>query len=130
MSWVSSHVSGLHCNANELAVHHDAANIKLLTKADMIAFFKQFIDPASPKRSKLAVHLTAQASAPGENGDAPATNGETPATNGEYTTKTERNGTVPYIINDVREFKSMLQISKGPQPVKHISEFEELDSKL
>lgn len=111
-------------------VHHDAANIKLLTKADMIAFFKQFIDPASPKRSKLAVHLTAQASAPGENGDAPATNGETPATNGEYTTKTERNGTVPYIINDVREFKSMLQISKGPQPVKHISEFEELDSKL
>lgn len=97
----------------------------------MIAFFKQFIDPASPKRSKLAVHLIAQASAPVENGDASATNRETPAMNGEYIiAKKERNGTVPYIINDVREFKSMLQISKGPQPVKHISEFEELDSKL
>ena len=40
------------------------------------------------------------------------------------------NGTVPFIITDVREFKSKLQVSAGPQPVKHISEFEELDAKL
>lgn len=42
----------------------------------------------------------------------------------------EGNGTTPYIITDVREFKSMLQVSAGPQPVKHISEFEDLDAKL
>lgn len=44
--------------------------------------------------------------------------------------KVEGNGTTPFIITDVREYKSKLQISAGPQPVKHISEFEELDSKL
>jgi insulysin len=44
--------------------------------------------------------------------------------------KPEGNGTTPYVITDVREFKSRMQISRGPQPVKHISEFEELDSKL
>jgi insulysin len=44
--------------------------------------------------------------------------------------KEEVNGTTPYLITDVREFRSKLQISAGPQAVKHISEFEELDSKL
>jgi hypothetical protein len=44
--------------------------------------------------------------------------------------KTEGNGTTPFIITDVREFRSMMQISTGPRPVKHIVEFEELDSKL
>jgi hypothetical protein len=33
-----------------------------------------------------------------------------------------------YIITDVREFKWKLQVSAGPQPVKHISEFEDLES--
>lgn len=44
--------------------------------------------------------------------------------------KAEGNGTTPFVITDVREFKSRLQVSAGPQPVKHLSEFEELDSKL
>ena len=45
-------------------------------------------------------------------------------------TKTQGNGTKPFIITDVREFKSKMLVSAGPQPVKHISEFEELDAKL
>jgi insulysin len=50
---------------------------------------------------------------------------------GEATSaEVEDNGTTPYTITDVREFKSMLQVSAGPQPVKHISEFEDLDAKL
>lgn len=44
--------------------------------------------------------------------------------------KEEINRTTPYVVTDVREFRSKLQISAGPQAVKHISEFEELDSKL
>jgi insulysin len=105
----------------------------------MIEFFKQYIDPASPARSKIAVHLNAQTpAAPGisaavekgikvlglnkdrkddEDGEA-------------ISVKSEGNGTTPYVITDVREFKSKMQISAGPQPVKHISEFEELDAKL
>lgn len=102
-------------------VHQDAKHIKLLTKDDMIAFYKHYIDPISSQRSKLVVHLTAKASAPAENGES--------SINGDFT-EPEGNGTIPYIIKDVREFKSMLQVSAGPQPVKDISEFEELDSKL
>ena len=44
--------------------------------------------------------------------------------------KKQGNGTTPFIITDVRDFKSRMQISAGPQPIKHISEFEELDAKL
>ncbi|KAL1868234.1 hypothetical protein VTK73DRAFT_3761 [Phialemonium thermophilum] len=43
------------------SAQQDAAHIKLLTKADMIEFFKRYIDPKSPSRSKLAVYLVAQA---------------------------------------------------------------------
>lgn len=36
----------------------------------------------------------------------------------------------PYIIESVREYKSRLAATPGPQPTKDLSEFEELDSKL
>jgi insulysin len=39
----------------------------------------------------------------------------------------EGNGTARFIITDVRTFKAMLQVSAELQPVKHISEFEDLD---
>lgn len=46
---------------------------------------------------------------------------------GVVTVKLEGNGTTPVVITDVRAFKSGLQVSAGPQPVKHIVEFEELE---
>jgi insulysin len=117
-----------------MTAYEDAAQIKLLTKADMIEFFDHYISPSSPARSKLAIHLNAQTPETAiENGM------ETLAINkdkkddedGEVVpVKQEGNGTTPYIITDVREFKSKLQVSAGPQPVKHISEFEDLGSKL
>ncbi|TVY81559.1 putative zinc protease, partial [Lachnellula suecica] len=136
-------------------VREDAANVRLLTKADMVEFYSHFILPTSPARSKLAIHLNAQT--PTTNGDSTVTAAvekgmkvlglnkdktEQPQTlalnkdkkdaeDGEVVpVKTEGNGTTPYIITDVREFKSKLQVSAGPQPVKHISSFEELDAKL
>jgi insulysin len=36
----------------------------------------------------------------------------------------------PILIEDVRAFKSTLQLSLGPQPVKHLSEYEETEAKL
>ncbi len=108
----------------------------------MIEYYNQFIHPSSPSRSKLAIHLNAQS---------PASDGTSAVSaivdksikalglnkdhkdqeDGEaIEVKIEGNGTTPYVITDVREFKSKLQVSPGPQPVKHISEFEELDSKL
>ncbi|KAJ5223283.1 Peptidase M16 core [Penicillium chermesinum] len=38
----------------------DAANVRTLTKADLIEFYHQYIDPDSPTRAKLAIHLNAQ----------------------------------------------------------------------
>lgn len=114
-------------NTNIYTVHHDAAHIKQVTKADMIAFYKEFIDPTSPSRSKLAIHLVAQATAPVEKKKKDES--ATPSEDIKFP-PLPGNGTTPYVIKDVRAFKSMLQISAGPQPVKDISEFEELDSKL
>jgi insulysin len=115
-------------------VHHDAANIKLLTKADMIRFYQQFIHPSSPLRAKLAIHLKAQTPAPNATVDAVTGTIEKGMQVLGIGKDTEiqgvENGTTPFVIIDVRQFKSMLQVSAGPQPVKHISEFEELDSKL
>lgn len=123
----------------------------------MIEFFNHFINPASPHRAKVAVHLIAQGQAPSivpavsattknviEKGAATATavidkgikalglnKTEKDAEDGEVVeVQKEANGTTPVLITDVREFKSRLQVSAGPQPVRHLSEFEELDAKL
>jgi insulysin len=122
-------------------VHHDAAHVKMLAKADMIEFYQQFIHPSSPARSKLAIHMAAQ-SPNSDTSDVKEVVGKglrvlglnkdrKDEEDGEVASvEVEGNGTTPYIITDVREFKSLLQVSAGPQPVKHISEFEDLDSKL
>jgi insulysin len=120
-------------------VYHDASHVKELTKKDMIEFFKHYISPDSPHRAKLAVHLLAQ-------GTSAITGVEATVVAGvkelEISPKTEilankvdssaPSGTAanPYIIENVREFKSRLAVSAGPQPIKDLSEFEELDSKL
>lgn len=121
---------------NLIQVHHDAANIKSLTKENMIQFYNQFILPSSPLRSKLAIHLIAQGSSlpeekPEDQAVLAVNKDRKDAEDGEaVAVKVEGNGTTPYVITDVRQFKSMLQVTAGPQPVKHISEFEDLDSKL
>lgn len=106
----------------------------------MIEFYKLYIHPTSTHRAKIAVHLIAQGLAPPTVAATVIEKGmkalglnktEKDDEDGEVVeVKPEGNGTTPYVITDVREFKSKLQVSAGPQPVKHISEFEELDSKL
>ena len=131
----------------------------------MISFFDEFVDPSSPSRAKLAVHMHAlgksQASTEGSTPDielAPIADvakkmGESVATistivkdgvkqvedelkqiglvginkNG---TITDVNGVDPVEIKDVRQFKSSLAVTPGAVPVKDISDFEELESKL
>lgn len=38
----------------------DAANVKKITKDEIMAFYKQYLDPASSERARLSVHLHAQ----------------------------------------------------------------------
>lgn len=122
-------------------VHEDAAQIKQLTKPQMVEFFSHYIHPSSPARAKIAVHLNAQAKGEEASGVTAIVEKGLHALglnkdrkdveDGEaISVKPQGNGTTPFVITDVREFKSKLQVSAGPQPVKHISEFEELDSKL
>jgi insulysin len=108
----------------------------------MIEYYSRFILPSSPARSKLAVHLNAQAPSSEDNSGVAAVveksmkvlgldKDKKDEEDGEVVSaEIQGNETTPFIITDVREFKSKLQVSAGPQPVKHISEFEELDSKL
>ncbi|KAI1004510.1 putative zinc protease [Podosphaera aphanis] len=105
-------------------VYEDADTIKSLTKSDIIDFFGNYIHPSSSTRSKLAVHLSAQTQIGAASETINRSSDET--TNPPIT----ENRKTPCIITDVREFKSRLQVSAGPKPIKHISEFEELESKI
>ncbi|KAK1060679.1 metalloprotease [Friedmanniomyces endolithicus] len=44
-------------------VHRDVEHIEPLTKDDMLEFYRTFFDPKSATRSKVAIHMIAQASA-------------------------------------------------------------------
>ncbi|KAH0834509.1 putative zinc protease [Fonsecaea pedrosoi] len=54
-----AYISGEYLNFYQ--VDRDVAVIRQLTKDDMKQFYTQYIDPESPKRRKLSIHLEAQA---------------------------------------------------------------------
>ncbi|EAQ85623.1 hypothetical protein CHGG_06876 [Chaetomium globosum CBS 148.51] len=87
----------------------DADHIKLLTKADMVNFFMDYIHPTSPSRAKLAVHLEASG----------------------VSTKDAKlpsaNGTTPVFIEDVRSFKANLDA--GAIPPRDLKEYEDWEGK-
>ncbi|KAG9240327.1 hypothetical protein BJ878DRAFT_526728 [Calycina marina] len=86
----------------------------------MIEFFRRFILPSSPLRSKFAVHLNAQKPAETqmvgvtialEKDKNPLSLNEntTDEGNGEMVEiRAQGNGTAPFTITGVREFKSMI----------------------
>jgi insulysin len=88
------------------------AHIKKLTKDDMMEFFRDYISPSSPKRSKLAIHLVAQAAGVGVQ-DQPS-----------LLTKSKSKANV---FENISVFKLQKDFSKGPQPVTDLSEFADLD---
>jgi insulysin len=100
----------------------------------MVDFFEYYISPSSPCRAKLAVHLHAQ----GTSKKSPTGTVEddmkalklTSDDKTKHETPVKGNGTKPWVIDDVRAFKSKLAVTPGPQPVRDLSEFEETDSKL
>ena len=55
-----NHISGEYLDF--LQREHDVEHLKPLTKSEMIDFFNHYIDPTSPNRAKLSVHMIAQAS--------------------------------------------------------------------
>ena len=85
----------------------------------MVKFYDTFIIPTSVTRSKLAIHLNSQVIS--------LLDLEKSSAKEELSDKVERNGTILFVITDVREFKSKMVVSRGRQAIKHISEFEVQD---
>jgi insulysin len=112
--------------------------VKPITKAEMIDFFKQYISPSSPARSKLSIHLHAR-SVSGDSSPAEATVSDLLATgvnminlgsnitNGNHA---DASKSEPYLVEDVEAFKAKLSVAPAPKPVKDLIEFEDLDSML
>ena len=108
----------------------DAAQVRALTKPDLIEFYHQYIDPQSPTRAKISVHMNAQTE--------PATTGaeeEKKQVNGKSTSTNRQQGKAssqrtPIYIDDIHEFKARLPSSAGPTPVIDLSEYEDLEPKL
>ncbi|KAL2263080.1 hypothetical protein VTK26DRAFT_8305 [Humicola hyalothermophila] len=128
----------------------DADHIRLLTKADMIEFFNQYIHPNSLSRAKLAVYLEAQAksdvstkeiselikaldvdaaSAPEGTIDVAADTWKRihdihgPANDVvQIAEPPSANGTTPVFVNDVSSFKASLPASNGARPLKSLSD--------
>lgn len=151
MSLVSSLTETRLVVSNSFKAYHDAAHIQKLTKSDMIDFFMHYICPSSPTRAKLAIHLHARGISETPTSPEAIPNGIISYIEKEVEADALRTGSnvvinpesvipqvngangatrTPYVIENVREFRSRLAVSAGPQPVKDLSEFEELDSKL
>jgi insulysin len=54
----SSHISSEYFDFKQHEI--DAETLRALTKAEMIAFYRQYIDPEAVTRAKLSIHLNAQ----------------------------------------------------------------------
>ncbi|RYP69252.1 hypothetical protein DL771_006220 [Monosporascus sp. 5C6A] len=102
------------------AAQEDAAQVKALTKSEMIEFYSSYIAPVSQTRAKLVVDLVAQSTNPKSQENATANGADAVPTN----------GTTPVIVKDVRDFKASLVASAGARPIRDLSEFEEIDPKL
>ncbi|RGP63560.1 insulysin [Fusarium sporotrichioides] len=108
----------------ELA-QRDAAQIKLLTKPEVVEFFNKHLNPTSTRRARLSIHLQAQGKADGvdkRQEEAQKKADEEPSAGDAVKTAQE--------VTDVRLYKAGLTASSGARPVKDISEYADTDAKL
>lgn len=105
----------------------DVAVLKNLTKADMLEFFKRYIDPTSLSRGKLSIHLTAQAGAHAN--EVGSSEDDSKACNGTVETD-PKHCQEPTYVTSVADFKANIALTAGPNPVKELSEYEDSEAKL
>jgi insulysin len=101
----------------------------MITKADMIEMFQRYVLPSSPERAKLAIHLHAKyASGVSSLAQTTVTLNTVTKVTGVTNIAMESSRKDLYIIGDVRDYKSRLAVTAGPQAVKDLSEFEDIES--
>lgn len=106
---------------------HDIAHLKLITKPELIEFFKQYVSPFSSVRAKLAVHMVAHHSPNSPLAALQEDHGlEVPVNiNGEEFVQ-QGDGTTPIVIKDVNAWRAGLEVSSGIKLVKDLNNFKEL----
>lgn len=108
-----------------MIAQRDAAQIKLLTKPEVVEFYNKHLNPTSTRRARLSIHLQAQGKAEGvdkRQEEAQKKADEEPSAGDAVATAQE--------VTDVRLYKAGLTASSGARPVKDISEYEDTDAKL
>ncbi|CZR49746.1 uncharacterized protein FPRO_14777 [Fusarium proliferatum ET1] len=98
---------------------HDAARIRQLTKAEIVDFFNQHLNPSSTQRARLSIHLKAQDKAEGvdKRQEEAQKQADKEPSSGDAVKMAEE-------ITDVRLYKAGLTPSSGVIPVKDVSDFE------
>jgi insulysin len=81
-------------------------------------FFAYYISPSSPNRSKLGIHLRSGTPKPEEGAAGVSALDQA---KGQICLPTKNRKA--YKIENIRDFKSLLTVSGGPQPVKDLSKF-------
>ncbi|KAF6513078.1 hypothetical protein HZS61_007366 [Fusarium oxysporum f. sp. conglutinans] len=107
------------------SAQRDAAQIKLLTKPEVIEFFNQRLNPASTQRARLSIHLQAQVKAGGvdkRQEEAQKKADEEPSPGDAVKTADE--------ITDVSLYRVGLTASSGARPVEDIHEYEDMNVAL
>jgi insulysin len=104
----------------------DAAAIRNLTKADMVEFFKRYIDPLSPSRAKLSIYLNAQG---GAHVNGAGSEDEGKDCNGSVQSGVKQTREPTYVTS-VADFKANTALTAGPNPVADLSEYEDFEAKL
>ncbi|KAK7570948.1 hypothetical protein V3481_019038 [Fusarium oxysporum f. sp. vasinfectum] len=97
----------------------DAARIRQLTKAEIVDFFNQHLNPTSSQRARLSIYLQAQCKAEGvdKRQEEAQKNADEEPHAGDAVEAAEE-------ITNVRFWKAGLTVSSGVRPVKHVSDFE------
>ncbi|SCV61193.1 related to insulysin precursor (metalloendopeptidase) [Fusarium fujikuroi] len=98
---------------------NDAARIRQLTKAEIVDFFNQHLNPSSTQRARLSIHLKAQDKAKGvdKRQEEAQKQADKEPSSGDAVKMAEK-------ITDVRLYKAGLTPSSGVIPVKDVSDFE------
>lgn len=115
--------------------------MKLLSKAEMVEFYSEYIRPSSKRRARISVFLYARGGVDAdpemkgevvegvkekaEGGEGGRDSTKVPAQEAGTGTSTQGQE-----ITDVRRFKAGLMVSAGASAVKEVAEFEERGSKL
>ncbi|KAJ3108951.1 Insulinase (Peptidase M16) [Phlyctochytrium planicorne] len=108
-----AHISSRYYDFNQNV--RDAENVKTISKSDILAFFDQFLDPASPVVRKLSIHMRSHSLA--------STADEAIKAAAEGAKKDVGVNQLVVGLEDLPAFRMGLHLGPGASPVKPLTQF-------